>query len=143
VNARDHFLSEQHQNTLMRFIRQKIPHPITGTDDQQIISSHTTMSTNETSDLDLQQLSEAVDILIGGVEALNDDIQRLNSESLQYGNTVQSFSEDLSKVRTAIDETHSLMDAHKCNNRLMIKEMFPMMAPSYGKLRTFNKKQVC
>jgi peptidoglycan hydrolase CwlO-like protein len=113
MNAQDHFMSEQHQNALIKFVCQRIVPPINNTDDQQ------TISTNQSSDTSHQQLNETMDILIGGVQALNDDTQRLSSDSLLYQNIIQSLSEQLSKVKAAIQETHPLIDAHNSNQQIL------------------------
>ncbi|CAF4949550.1 unnamed protein product [Rotaria sp. Silwood1] len=60
-----------------------------------------------------------MDILRNGLHALNDDTQRLTSESFHYQNSLQSFSEDISKLKIAIEETHASIDAHITNQQLM------------------------
>jgi predicted nucleic acid-binding Zn-ribbon protein len=92
-------------------------------EDQHVASSYTTISTNrttdETIDNNLQDSYEIMEHLLGGIQALSDDTQRLNSESHSYQNTLQVFSEDLSKVKVAIQETNSLLDAHKSNQQVL------------------------
>ena len=67
---------------------------------------HTTITTdinnNETSNADLQSLHETMDTLLVGIQVLNDEAQRLSSESLRDQNLLETFSEDLSKIKTAI-----------------------------------------
>ncbi|CAF1351902.1 unnamed protein product [Rotaria sp. Silwood1] len=60
-----------------------------------------------------------MDILRDGLHALNDDTQRLTSESFHYQNSLQSFSEDIPKLKIAIEETHASIDAHITNQQLM------------------------
>jgi chromosome segregation ATPase len=123
MNTRDHFLSKQHQSLLLEIVTQKLPYPINDGDDQQLISFHTTTSmnriTNETSHINLQELNETMELLVGGIQALNDDTQRLSSDSIHYQNTLGFLSEEYSKVKLATQETNSLLDAHKSNQQML------------------------
>jgi chromosome segregation ATPase len=123
VNARDHFLSEQHQSVLLGVLTRKAFHPINDKDNQQLISSHTTISTNgitnETSHTNLQDLYETMELLMGGIQALNGDTQHISSELLRYQNTLESFSEDSSRLKVALQETNSLLDADKSNEQML------------------------
>ncbi|CAF3494982.1 unnamed protein product [Rotaria sordida] len=123
MNIRDHFLSQQHQNVLLRFLTQNIQHPINDKEDESTMSCHTTITTyggvDETSHVSLQQLFETMDILIGGLNVINDDTQRLTSESFQYQHSLQSVSEDASKLKIAIEATHSSINAHRTNQQIL------------------------
>jgi chromosome segregation ATPase len=127
-------LSEQHQSVLLKFLYQKVLHPLRETDNQKTTSSqmdvsfpHTTMSTakttNETFNPKLQQLHETIDILLGGIQVLNDEAQRLSSESLQYRNSLHSVSEDMSKIKIAVQETNTLVDAHSSNQLILEQDL--------------------
>ncbi|CAF1320499.1 unnamed protein product [Rotaria sordida] len=87
------------------------------------MSCHTTITTyggvDETSHVSLQQLFETMDILIGGLNVINDDTQRLTSESFQYQHSLQSVSEDASKLKIAIEATHSSINAHRTNQQIL------------------------
>jgi hypothetical protein len=88
---------------------------------------HTTITTdinnNETSNADLQSLHETMDTLLVGIQVLNDEAQRLSSESLRDQNLLETFSEDLSKIKTAIQETNLLIDAHKSNQEILQQDL--------------------
>jgi len=118
MNARDHFLSEQHQNVLLQFLTRKPLQSVIDTDDRQLITSYTTIS-DQTSYTNPQQLDETMELLVGGIQALSDDTQRLSSESLRYQNTLEFFSEEYSKLKVAVQETNSLLDAHKANQQML------------------------
>jgi chromosome segregation ATPase len=118
MNARDHFLSEQHQNVLLQFLTRKPLQSVIDTDDRQLITSCTTIS-DQTSYTNPQQLDETMELLVGGIQALSDDTQRLSSESLRYQNTLEFFSEEYSKLKVAVQETNSLLDAHKANQQML------------------------
>ncbi|CAF4846191.1 unnamed protein product [Rotaria sp. Silwood1] len=123
MNTREHFLSQQHQYILLEFLAHKRQHLVHDRDDKSIVPSSTTIITNrevdETSHINLQELDETIDILMGGVNTLNDDTQRLTSESLQYQNSLQSSAEDVSKLKITIEETHTSINAHMINQQLM------------------------
>ncbi|CAF3059521.1 unnamed protein product [Rotaria sp. Silwood2] len=67
-----------------------------------------------------------LDILSGGLHALSDDTQRLTLESIQYINSLQSLSEDMSKLKIAIEETHASIDAHQINQQLMEQSLMSL-----------------
>ncbi|CAF4822901.1 unnamed protein product [Rotaria sp. Silwood1] len=120
INARDHFISEQHQSALLRYICKNIPDTMVN---QSFVSSITTIipdrETDENLHGNLQQLFETTDILSGGINVLNDDIQRLYSESLHHQTSLRSLSEESSKLKIAIEETHSSIDAHQINQKIL------------------------
>ncbi|CAF5089026.1 unnamed protein product, partial [Rotaria sp. Silwood1] len=123
MNTREHFLSQQHQHILLEFLAHKRQYLVHDRDDKSIVSSSTTITTDrevdETSHINFQELVETIDILMGGVNTLNDDTQRLTSESLQYQNSLQSSAEDVSKLKITIEETHTSINAHMINQQLM------------------------
>jgi TNF receptor-associated factor 2/TNF receptor-associated factor 3 len=92
-------------------------------DEKHVASSRTTITTNELPDRtmhgSLHESYEMMEHLLGGMQALNDDTQRLSSESHVYQDALQSFTEDISKVKLAVQETNSLMDAQKSNQQIL------------------------
>ncbi len=115
-------MSEQHQNILLQLVTRKSLHPINGIDDQQLTTSYTTIS-NETAHTNLQQLYETMELLVGGIQALNDDTQRLSSEALRYQNTLELLSEEHSKVKVAVQETNSFLNANKSNQQMLEQDL--------------------
>jgi len=125
MNTQEHLLSEQHQRVLLQLVTRKSLHSINGTDDQQLTTSHTTIS-DETSHTNLQQLYETLELLVGGIQALNDDTQRITSDALHYQNTLEFLSEEQSKVKVAIQETNSFLNAHKSNQQILEQDLASM-----------------
>ncbi|CAF4850165.1 unnamed protein product [Rotaria sp. Silwood1] len=119
VNTRSHFLSEQHQSVLLQYLFKYRQHLI---NDQSDMSSHTTITTNretkEISHANFKPLFETADILLGGIQSLNDDIQHVSSELLHHQNSIRYLSDDLSKMKIAIEETHSSIDAQTTNQQI-------------------------
>ncbi|CAF3886203.1 unnamed protein product [Rotaria sp. Silwood2] len=123
TNIREHFLSQQHQHVLLEFLTEKIQHLTNNKDDESIVPYSTTKSTDreldESSHVNLQQLFETMDIVISGLNVLNDDTQRLTSESFQYQRSIQSLSEDVFRLNTAIKETHSSINDHITSQQII------------------------
>ncbi|CAF1222747.1 unnamed protein product [Rotaria sordida] len=119
VNTRSHFLSEQHQSVLLQYLFKHNQHLI---NDQSDMSSHTTITTDretkEISHANLKPLFETADILLGGIQSLNDDIQHVSSELLHHENSIRYLSDGLSKMKIAIEETHSSIDAQTVNQQI-------------------------
>ncbi|CAF1217573.1 unnamed protein product [Rotaria sordida] len=86
------------------------------------MSSHTTITTDretkEISHANLKPLFETADILLGGIQSLNDDIQHVSSELLHHENSIRYLSDGLSKMKIAIEETHSSIDAQTVNQQI-------------------------
>ncbi|CAF1215672.1 unnamed protein product [Rotaria sordida] len=120
VNTQSHLLGEQHQSVLLQYLFKHKQHLI---NDQSDMSSHTTITTDreteETSHANLKPLFETADILLGGIQSLNDDIQHVSSELLHHQNSIRYLSDDLSKMKIAIEETHSSVDAQTVNQQIL------------------------
>ncbi|CAF5043844.1 unnamed protein product, partial [Rotaria sp. Silwood1] len=119
MNIRDHFLSVQHQSILLQYLFKNIRHRMNG---ESVISSrtriHTDRETDETFNENPQQLLETMNMLLNGISALTDDAQRLSLESFHHQNSLRSLSEESSKLKIAIEETHSSIDAHQTNQQI-------------------------
>ncbi|CAF4852707.1 unnamed protein product [Rotaria sp. Silwood1] len=120
MNTQSHFLSEQHQNVLLQYLFQQKQVLM---NDQLEVSSHTTITTDrendETSYSNLKPLFETANILLGGIQSLNDDTQRINSELLHHQNSIRFLFEDLSKLKISIEETHSSINAQSTSQQIL------------------------
>ncbi|CAF1060189.1 unnamed protein product [Rotaria sordida] len=119
MNTQDHLRSEKHQRILLQYILEKTT--------PSVISSRT-MTTNNgeydtTSMGNLQELHETINIMLDGIKALTDDLQQLGSESLHHHTSLRSMSEDISKLKIAVEETHSLIDAHQTNQQIFQRSL--------------------
>lgn len=117
MSAHEHFLSEQHQSILLRRITEKPLQSISDLYDQHLTTAHTTIS-NGTSHTDFEQLNETIDLLADGIKSISDDTQQLYKESNHYQNTIEVLSDEYSKVKIAVQETNSLLDAQKSNQQI-------------------------
>ncbi|CAF1501100.1 unnamed protein product [Rotaria sordida] len=120
LNIRDHLISERHQSVLLQYLCKNTPHSMI---DQSLTSFPTTITTDretdENSHGNLQQLYETTDILLGGINMLNEDFQHLHSELSHHQTSSRYLSEELSKLKIAIEETHSSMNVHQTNQQIL------------------------
>ena len=69
------------------------------------------------------KIHETLNILIGGIEALNDHIHRFTNELLQSQIRVQMLIEDFSQTKLSVEESHSLLQTVRQNqDRASFKE---------------------
>jgi hypothetical protein len=122
-NKQQHFLSEKHQSVMTNVLCRTIVHQIDTESDQQLIFSqmdldlpHTTISTSRAND---NQLYENLDVLLGGVQVLNDDMQHFSSQSLSNQCALRTVSEELSKIQLAIEETNACVEGLTPNQQIL------------------------
>jgi chromosome segregation ATPase len=71
----------------------------------------------------VMELYETLNILTGGVEALNDDGQRLSNESLQSQIRLQALIEETSKVQLSVEESHGFLQGVKHNQDILSQDL--------------------
>ncbi|CAF4787516.1 unnamed protein product, partial [Rotaria sp. Silwood2] len=105
VQLQEHYLSDIHQKAIISFIRRLMPRTInervTGmdVDMEQSASSSMITTTNENFSTQLQEIYETINILAGGIQTLNDDTQRLSSESIRLQSSIESLTQDFSSIK--------------------------------------------
>jgi chromosome segregation ATPase len=87
------------------------------------LSRTTTAATSDPATAQAQELYETLNILTGGMEALNDDGQRLNNESLQSQIKLQTLAEDFSQVKISVEESHSFLQGVKHNQDILNQDL--------------------
>lgn len=118
MNVQEHCLTEEHQRIILQRVIGKPPLSINDLYEQELPSPYTTTS-NVSSNIDSKQLDKSLGFLVNGIQSLNDDSQRLFTESMHLQNTAQSLSEDYSKIKVAVQETSALLDAQKSNQQIL------------------------
>ncbi|CAF4856819.1 unnamed protein product [Rotaria sp. Silwood1] len=128
-----HYMTEQHQNAIMTFVRRftfqlandkyqgnsgigmsmELPHSPT------IMIPH---GNNNTS-AQLQEICETIDILAGGIGTLNEDIQRLCTESLHIQNVTDSLTKDFTTLQLSVQEQNSFLDGIKPNQEILHQDV--------------------
>ena len=71
----------------------------------------------------LQELHDTISILTGGVEALNDDSQRLSNESLRLQVYLHTLAEQAALAKVSIQDSHSFVDGVKQNVDLLSQDV--------------------
>ncbi|MHC5719964.1 MAG: hypothetical protein ACYTX0_50015, partial [Nostoc sp.] len=118
-------MTQQHQDAVLKIVRQMRSQ----LDDSQMeadTSQTTTTTSGDRIPARLHDLYETLNILAGGVEALNDDGQRLNNESLQSQIFLQALSEQFSNVKLSVEESHSFLQGVKHNQDILKQDLESM-----------------
>ena len=121
----EHYMSLEHQTAIMAFIRRD---PIKNINDQHEgasgmdvdIHPHTT-TTN--TNAQLEEISETIDVLDGGIQALSEDAQRLQSESLHLKSLLDELSKDVTKVKSSVEEQNTYLDGLKPNQEVLSQDI--------------------
>lgn len=122
---KEHYLTQQHQDAIMKGVHQmrsQLP------DSQMDISPFRTTTTTVTdpATAGVVELYETLQILTGGIEALNDDGQRLSNESLQSQIKLQALAEEYSKVQGSMEESHGFLHGAKHNQDILNQDIASM-----------------
>jgi chromosome segregation ATPase len=118
----EHYLSQKHQETILKFVRQMRSQLLDSQMDTDP-SRTTTATASDPAMAQLQELYETLNILTGGIEALNDDGQRLSNESLQSQIKLQTLTEDFSKVQLSVEESHNFLQGVKHNQDILNQDL--------------------
>jgi hypothetical protein len=91
------------------------------------ILPHTTTtmisSTNDKSNAQLQQVYETIDTLAGGLQALNDDTQRLSNESLELHIKAEDLNLSLAALKLSIQEENAFLGGIKPNQEILNQDV--------------------
>ncbi|CAF4995769.1 unnamed protein product [Rotaria sp. Silwood1] len=113
----DHYLTEQHQNVLLKVARQMLSQ----LNDRQMdvdLPRTTTAGTCNPTIAQSEELDEMLNILVGGIEALTNDEQRLTHEALQMQIALSTLAAEQSKVKLSIEESNIFLEEVKHNQDL-------------------------
>jgi chromosome segregation ATPase len=84
-----------------------VPYKVTTT-------ASTTLVTDDCN-IQLEYIKAMIDTLAGGIEVLNDDLQRLNDESLQQSQLIETTDQDLAMLKTSCEESNANLDGLNTN----------------------------
>ncbi|CAF1299236.1 unnamed protein product, partial [Rotaria sordida] len=118
----DHYLTEQHQHTLLKVVRHMLPQLKDRQTDIDLPRTTTAGALNPAT-AQLEELYEMLNILVSGIETLNNDEQRLANESLQMQVTLPTLTEELSKVKLSIEESNAFFEGVKCNQDILNQDL--------------------
>jgi hypothetical protein len=123
VDVAKHYLSDQHQRVLVKFIR-----------DYYKARHHQT--TNITTD-QLEASSRTIEILSEGAKVLERDLRRLAIESSHSQNALQPMAQELPNIKKSIGEQNGFVDGME-NNQENGEQNFSSMKPLFENLRSSN-----
>jgi uncharacterized protein YoxC len=128
VHKSKHYMTEQHQSAILNFIRRLIS---TQSNDQYVngsgmdtdVSTHPTTtlisSDSQNTNSKLQEICETVDIMVGGIQVLTEDAQRLSDESLRLQNGIDVLSRNLATIQISVQEQSGFLDGIKPNQDIL------------------------
>jgi len=104
-----------------------IPHLMKIQSDQQLQSSSMDLdlpqTTTSTSTMPNDPLNQTIDVLLGSIEVLDDDTQQLSSATVRTQFLLQSISENLSKLKTAVQETNIFVEGLTPNQKVLQQDV--------------------
>jgi chromosome segregation ATPase len=80
-------------------------------------------SANDNLSEQLQEIYKTIDILAGGIQALNDDTQRLSNESLRLQIKNEELNRDLAALKLSIQEENAFLDGVKPNQQILNQDV--------------------
>ncbi|CAF0921903.1 unnamed protein product [Rotaria sordida] len=119
---KDHYLTQQHQYAILKVV----PQMLAQLNDRQMnidFSQTATAGACNLATAQLEELYEMLNILIGGVETLTNDEQRLTNEALQMQITLTTLTEELSKIKLSIEESNTLWKGVNLNQDILNQDL--------------------
>ncbi|CAF2082952.1 unnamed protein product [Rotaria magnacalcarata] len=120
----EHYMTELHQIAINNYICRNVLESRVDQRDRVYgmdtdTPFHTTTSSSDDRNVQLQELSQTTDILAGGVSALNEDCQRLRNESVSIQNALDTLSRDFTALKLSIEEQNKYLDDLKPSSDLL------------------------
>jgi chromosome segregation ATPase len=109
----EHCRTQKHQETIMKVVVKM----------ENDLSPATTAITNDPTIAQLQEVYDTLNILSGGIEALNDDGQRLSNESVQSQIKIQALTEEVLHVKESVEESHIFLEGVKQNQDILNQDV--------------------
>ena len=125
----EHYRTEQHQCAIVAFIHRDlskmIPEHVEGASGMDIDhhTHTTTTSLSDNTNAQVQEVYETIDVLAGGVQALNEDAQRLSNEEIQLQIQLESITNEFSKLKSSIEEQSTYLDGVKSNQEILHQDI--------------------
>jgi hypothetical protein len=112
---------------MLSILSQTKPHPMNVTINEQLKSTQMDMDLPQTmistSISSNNRLNKTLDVLLGSVQVLNDDSQKLSLQNVHTQYSLQSLAEDLSKQKTAVQETNAFKESLKPNHQILLQDL--------------------
>ncbi|CAF3084046.1 unnamed protein product [Rotaria sp. Silwood2] len=128
----EHYLSDIHQKAIISIIRRLFSRGINerhervsgmDVDTEQGTSNSIITTTNDNMSTPMQEIYETLNILASGIQTLNDDTQRLSSESIRLQSSIESVTQEFSSIKLSIQEQSSFLDGVKPNQEILQQDV--------------------
>ncbi len=127
-----HYLSDIHQRSIVNVVRRSgfkpsnEQHERMSTMDVDTgpgVTGTETASINENISAQMQEVYETINILAGGIQTLNDDTQRLSSDSIRLQSTIESLTNEFATLKLSIQEQGAFLDGIKPNQEILQQDV--------------------
>jgi len=128
----DHYLTDIHQKAIINIISRQVIKPSNeqhekvstmDVDVGQGGASSMITTTNENISTQMQEVYETVNILASGIQTLNDDTQRLSSDSIRLQTSIESLKQDFASLKISIQEQSAFLDGIKPNQEILQQDV--------------------
>ncbi|CAF4942854.1 unnamed protein product, partial [Rotaria socialis] len=92
-------------------------------DNGQSASSTIMATASENISSQMQEIDETINILAGGIQTLNDDTQRLSSESIKLQSSIESLAQYIGSLKLNAQEQSSFLDGVKPNQEILQQDV--------------------
>jgi TNF receptor-associated factor 2 len=132
VQLSDHYLTDIHQKAIINVVTRsgyKVSNEqhekVSGMDVDvaQGGASSVITTTNESMSTQVQEIYETINILASGIQTLNDDTQRLSSESIRLQTSIESLTQDFGTLKLSIQEQSAFLDGIKPNQEILQQDV--------------------
>ncbi|CAF4126847.1 unnamed protein product, partial [Rotaria sordida] len=121
----DHYSTQQHQHTLLNAVHQMLSQ----LNDRQMDIEHsrtTTAGPCNPATAQSDELYEMLSILVGGIETLTNDEQRLANEALQMQTAIPTLAEEFSKVKLSDEESNAFLEGVRHNQAILNQDLLSL-----------------
>jgi predicted nucleic acid-binding Zn-ribbon protein len=129
----EHYLSDIHQTAIINIVRSlglfkptnEQHERVSGMDVDmgQGAASSMMTTTNDNLTSQMQEVYETINILASGVQTLNDDTQRLSSDSVRLQNSIESKTQDFLSFKISVQEQSPFLDGIKPNQEILQQDV--------------------
>jgi len=105
----EHYLTQQHQEILLKVVREmrsQLPNSQIDID----LSRTTTTTASSSATTKLHKVHETLNILESGIETLKNNTQRLRNEVLQFQINLQTLTSVISPLKISVEESDSSLN---------------------------------
>jgi hypothetical protein len=107
-------MSGKHQSILLSMLLER-------SSEMDVDPPHTTISTPTTT-TSADDLNENIGLLLSGIQVLNDDTEEHHVKILHAQDSLQSLSEDLSKVKISVEESNMSIKGCEPNQQILLQD---------------------